>query len=115
MVKQTVLDIIRSYLQLLNQAGSLNVSRAVLFGSWARGDARPDSDIDLVVLAPEFDKGDDRDLIGRLWRLRIEVSEAWRIEPIACGEREWLEDDSRAIIEIARREGQVINLEPETA
>lgn len=115
MVKQTVLDIIRSYLQVLNQAGDLNVSRAVLFGSWARGDARPDSDVDLVVLAPEFDEEHDRNLIGRLWRLRIETPEAWRIEPIACGEREWLEDDSRAILEIARREGQVINLEPETA
>jgi len=45
--------------------------------------------------------------------LRIEIPEAWRIEPIACGEREWLEDDSRAIIEIARREGEVITLEPE--
>ena len=33
-----------------------------------------------------------------------------RIEPIPVGERQFLTDDSRAIIEIARREGQVIPL-----
>ena len=26
--------------------------RIILFGSWARGDARPDSDIDLLVVLP---------------------------------------------------------------
>lgn len=27
--------------------------RIILFGSWARGDARPDSDYDLLVILPE--------------------------------------------------------------
>ncbi len=31
-----------------------------------------------------------------------------RIEPIACGEKQWEEDDSSIIIDIARREGQRI-------
>ena len=113
MVKQSVLEIVRNYLQVVNQAG-IRTKQAILFGSWVRGDARAESDIDLVVLAPEFDAEQDyQELIGRLWRLRVEIPDAWRIEPIACGEREWLEDDSRAIIEIARREGEVISLEPE--
>ncbi len=29
-----------------------------------------------------------------------------RIEPITCGSRQWREDDSSAILEIARREGE---------
>jgi predicted nucleotidyltransferase len=33
------------------------------------------------------------------------------IEPVACGERQWVEDDASAIIEIARREGARISLE----
>jgi uncharacterized protein len=114
MVKQTVLDIVREYLQAVNQAG-IRAERAVLYGSWARDEAGPDSDIDLVVLAPDFDERQDRELVGRLWSLRVETPEAWRIEPIPCGEREWLEDDSRAIIEIARREGEIITLSPEAA
>ena len=113
MVDQTILKIIRDYLHVINQAG-IRASRAVLFGSWARGEAKAESDIDLIVIAPEFDNLQDRELIDRLWELRVDIPEAWRIEPIACGEREWLEDDSRAIIEIARREGKMISLKPET-
>ena len=33
------------------------VSKIILFGSHARGDATPDSDIDLCVLTPEADEG----------------------------------------------------------
>ena len=29
--------------------------RIILFGSWARGDARPDSDIDLLVVLPHVE------------------------------------------------------------
>lgn len=112
MVEERILSVVRDYLSTVNQAG-IHSNQAVIFGSWARGEAKPESDIDLVVLAPEFDKEHDRDLISWLWKLRIEVPEAWRIEPVACGEREWLDDTSRAIIEIARREGEVIKLEPE--
>lgn len=112
MVKETVLEIIQNYLHAVRQAG-IQVSQAVLYGSWARDEAHPESDIDLIVIAPEFDDLQDRDLVNLLWELTALVPEAWPIEPIACGEREWLEDDSRAIIEIARREGEVITLAPE--
>ena len=114
MADQAILKIIRDYLQVVNQAG-IRANRAVLFGSWARGEASSESDIDLVVIAPEFDdQRQDRELIDQLWELRVTIPEGWRVEPIACGEREWLEDDSRAIIEIARREGEMIMLKPET-
>lgn len=29
--------------------------RIILFGSWARGDARPDSDVDLLVVLPHME------------------------------------------------------------
>jgi len=40
----------------------------------------------------------------------VAIPDAWQIEPIACGEQQWLEDDASAMIEIARREGQMIEL-----
>ncbi|MCL5611445.1 MAG: nucleotidyltransferase domain-containing protein [Chloroflexi bacterium] len=32
-----------------------NPLRIILFGSWARGEARPDSDVDLLVVLPEVE------------------------------------------------------------
>lgn len=107
MVNSKTLNLIHTYLRHVMEAG-IQVRQAVLFGSWARGEQHTDSDIDLIVIAPEFDEPYGRELIDRLWKARMAVPNAWRIEPIACGERQWVEDDSRAIIEIARREGQII-------
>lgn len=36
-------------------AQELNPRQIILFGSWARGDARPDSDIDLLIVMPEIE------------------------------------------------------------
>lgn len=36
-------------------ARQFNPLRIILFGSWARGDARPDSDIDLLVILPHVE------------------------------------------------------------
>ncbi len=112
MVNSATLNLIYDYLRHVMETG-IHVKQVVLFGSWARGEQRADSDIDLIVIAPEFDKPYGQELIDRLWKARIAVPNAWRIEPIACGERQWIEDDTRAIIEIARREGQVITLNPQ--
>ena len=85
---------------------SVHASRAILFGSYARGDAKPDSDIDILVIAPEFDDPYSHQQVNLLWQLCVHTDS--RIEPIAVGERRWREDDASAILEIARREGQEI-------
>jgi len=77
-----------------------------LFGSYARGGTDGWSGIDIVVLAARFDSGITRHDVELLWWAAATTDS--RIEPIACGERQWAEDDKSAIIEIARREGQVI-------
>ena len=66
MVRQTVIESIRSYLSALPALG-IHPRRAVLFGSYAQGCAREYSDIDLVVIAPEFDASRELSLIKRLW------------------------------------------------
>jgi predicted nucleotidyltransferase len=114
MVEKSVLDVINEYLRAINETG-IHAHQAILFGSWARNQAGPDSDIDLVVIAPEFDSKQRRKFVNRLWELTATVPEAWRIEPIACGERQWLEDDGSPIIAIARQEGYPITFTPETA
>ena len=105
MVAESIARGVGAYLGALVRAG-VPVEYGVLFGSQARGDARPSSDIDLVVVSSWYDTHRDFDDVARLWIVKADHD--WRIEPIACGLREWTEDDSRPILEIARREGVII-------
>jgi predicted nucleotidyltransferase len=106
---ETLIKKIRQYLAVLPTVG-IHASKAVLFGSFAKGRADQDSDIDLIVIAPEFDGPHDIERIKDLWHATLAADN--RIEPIPCGEREWESGDGRPIIEIARREGVVIETEP---
>ena len=101
MVEDTVIESVKSYLARLSASG-IHASKVVLFGSFARGQSGPYSDIDLVVIAPEFDGSREISLVKKLWRATACDS---RIEPIPCGEREWETEQGRPVLEIARREG----------
>ena len=102
MVDDAIVAIVRSYLTKVQAAG-IRARRGIIFGSYARGTAREDSDIDLIVLAPEFDGERDRSKTDLLWALRASADS--RVEPIGVGERQWEEDDETPVIEIARLEG----------
>ena len=104
MVDESIVEIVRRYLRLLRERG-VPVSFAVLFGSFARGDQRPESDVDILVISKEYDK-DWRRWNRKLWELRYLVDA--RIEPTPVGEREFETDDVSIRIEMARQEGIVI-------
>ena len=86
----------------LKDAG-LDPAFAVVFGSQVRGTTDPWSDIDLVIVAPALDGGSNAGTVGLLWRVAARTDS--RIEPIPCGTRQWEEDDTSALLEVARREG----------
>jgi predicted nucleotidyltransferase len=102
MVGDAVRKKIGDYVVALRALG-VPVSRVVLFGSWARGEASEWSDIDVVVVSPVFDGPEPRRAVALLWEALAAVG--GYIEPVPCGERRWLEDDGSPVIEIARREG----------
>jgi predicted nucleotidyltransferase len=81
----------------------------VVFGSEARGRGGEHSDIDLVVVSPQYDRGICFEDAAVLWEAAAETNS--RIEPLPCGERQWMEDDSSALLEIARQEGEPVALE----
>ncbi|MDD5673850.1 MAG: nucleotidyltransferase domain-containing protein [Chitinivibrionales bacterium] len=107
MVARTALETAQFYLRVVRENGN-PVSFGVLFGSQARGTANEYSDIDLVVVSSHFDGKKDFDEVNKLWQLTAKTDN--RVEPVPVGEREWKEDESRAIIEIARREGQIVEV-----
>ena len=104
MVDGEIITVVRRYLAALPGYG-IHARRAILFGSYANGKADEWSDIDLIVIAPEFDEPHGIALIKQLWRATVTDN---RIEPIPCGEQEWETDGGRPIPEIARREGVII-------
>ena len=87
---------------ILNVENGINAQKAVLYGSYARGDARKYSDIDILVLAEEFDR-DRWARVDDLWVLTLKADT--RIQPIPVGIRQLAEDDESHISEVARREG----------
>jgi predicted nucleotidyltransferase len=107
MVDKSIIEKVRQYLGLVRNAG-VDVTSGVIYGSVARGEATEDSDIDLLVLAPEFDSGKADSRIRLLWRLRQYADS--RIEPVAVGVREFEEDDASPLIGAARRDGFMVSL-----
>jgi len=105
MVAPTIIEVVKKYFEKLSKAG-LPISFGVIFGSYARGTTNEYSDIDLLVVSPEFDGTISRESVKKLWQIAARTDS--RIEPIPCGELQWRNDTSNAIIEIARTEGQAV-------
>ncbi len=106
MLKPDVRDAVIKYLNAVKDAG-VEIEFAVAFGSQVKGGTHEWSDIDLLIVSPSFDSLQDRSVVNLLWRLTARVDS--RIEPIPCGSRQWREDDSSVIIEIARKEGEILD------
>lgn len=103
MDKTAVLKTIEDFRVALEQKG-VRVKRIVLFGSYATGTATRESDIDLVVISPDFS---DKDLWARIEILSEAVCRVWSpIEAIASTPEEWEEGDSLAL-QFARQ-GEVV-------
>lgn len=105
MAEPKVIAAVKEYLDRLAQNG-LSVAFAVVFGSQVTGQASNLSDIDLLVVSPDFDGKITRDIINKLWRIAARTDS--RIEPIPCGQQQWQDNTSDAIIEIARKQGEKV-------
>ncbi|MCB0231984.1 MAG: nucleotidyltransferase domain-containing protein, partial [Anaerolineae bacterium] len=104
-VDESIAGTVRQYIAELTKNG-LPIDFAVVFGSQARDRSTSLSDIDLLVVSPKFDQNRFRQDVDLLWRVAARTDS--RIEPIAVGVQQFEEDDSSAIVEIARREGQKV-------
>jgi len=103
MDKEAVLDIISDFRKALESAG-IRPQKIILYGSYATGQFREDSDIDLVVLSDDFQ--------GKGYWQRIDIlSEAVYavfkpIEAVAMTPEEWAAGTS-FIVDYARN-GEVV-------
>ncbi len=101
MLQQDAINIVRNYVLNLNNAG-VTINKAYLFGSYARNDAKENSDIDVLLVSDSFDTDDDL-ILSKPWSPKYRID--FRIEPITIGTKRFQSDDSSVIIEVIRKEG----------
>lgn len=105
MVDSTVIARVRQYLSHVQDSG-IPIRFGVLFGSQVTGHVHEWSDIDVLVVSPLYDENRNYETVGKLWRIAHNTDTC--IEPIACGARQWDEDHFTPIVEIARKEGVLV-------
>ncbi len=107
MDKTTVLAIVSDFRDAVQAAG-VTPLKIILFGSYAAGTQRPDSDIDLVVISDDFEGMDYWQRIDILAGAIYQVFKP--IEAVAMTPQEWQDGDSM-IVNYAR-DGEVVFKRP---
>ena len=105
MDKEYVLNIISHFRKILEVKG-INNNKIILYGSWAKGKQREESDIDLVVISEDFKDKGYWERIDILSDAIYEVFEP--IEAIAMTPEEWEKGDT--FMRGYTEDGEVINL-----
>lgn len=103
MDKRAVLEVIASFKRALESKG-IRVNRLILFGSYAFGRYRDDSDIDVVVISEDFNGKDYWERIDILSNAIYEVFAP--IEAVAMTPLEWEKGES-IVVDFAKR-GEIV-------
>lgn len=101
MVKEAIINIIKEYVNELIRCNVI-LTKVILYGSHAKNTANENSDIDLMIVSPFFDKNRDK-YLGLIWKLTAKSD--FKIEPYPVGSERFESDDTSPIIQIAKREG----------
>ena len=99
MDKTTAIRYVKQYADVVRQ--NFKVKKVILYGSYSRGSARKDSDIDVAVVLSRIDE-DFLMAEAKLFRLRREIDT--RIEPVLLEES----NDKSGFLEEILKTGEVI-------
>jgi predicted nucleotidyltransferase len=83
-IKKKDLCSINKYIALLKQEG-IDVSKVILFGSYAKGTAKPESDIDIAIISSQFGKNNLKEMM-LLRRIALKIDS--HIEPLPFSPKE---------------------------
>jgi len=113
-MRQVTDEVIQEMVQALIQAG--DPERIVLFGSRARGEDRPDSDVDFLVIdsRPFGPTRSRRKALARLYRSLQGMGVAKDILLYSADEVAYWRDSINHVIADVLREGRVVYERPET-
>ena len=103
MDKDNISEIISCFKKALEAKG-IKIDKIILYGSWAEGTQREDSDIDLVVISKDFQEKDFWQRINVLSEAIYEIFVP--IEAMAFTPEEWERGDS-SIADYAKKKEKV--------
>ena len=85
LTRDEALDLVRRYKEVIRHRFAVE-PKVMMFGSYSKGYAHPDSDIDVAVIVPTY--GDRKlEMSKALWRDVRDVS--FLIEPVLMAEDRW--------------------------
>ena len=103
---------VRAFLRRLHHAYGQVVQRTMLFGSQARGDSGPDSDIDILIIVDE-ESWPLRDAVSAI-AARVSLEYAVLIGPRVIGQERWqrMARERFSFYENVARESIPLTMEP---
>ena len=96
--KDDIIEKVKRYRDLVLEIFPMKIEKTYLYGSFAKGTARKDSDIDVVFVVEHF-SGNYFEVIPPIWKLTEEVDN--RIEPKVVAR----DDDYAGFIDEVQRTG----------
>ena len=94
-IDKEIIDIVNKYIEIVSQ--NYDVIAIILFGSYARGTQREDSDIDIAVITDDI-KTDKFDEEVNLMQLRNNID--YRIEPHIISIADYENDETPFVVEV---------------
>lgn len=109
MDKREFIGKIRELLIELFEKKGISVERIVIFGSYATGKARDDSDIDIIVVSKDFRNKDIFEIVDQTKDIHSELVERFMkpFDIIYYSDVDW-EQGHSLVINSAKEEGEVI-------
>ena len=87
-IKRIVRDLVQEV------SGDYKVTGAILFGSYARGNPREESDIDVAIISPDFQGRPEMEILQYLSRKAMKIDTA--LEVVAFSQRDLQSADPRS-------------------
>ena len=94
-IDKEIVDIVNKYTEVVNK--NYDVQAIILFGSYAKGTQREDSDIDIAVITDDI-KTDKFDEEVNLMQLRNNID--YRIEPHIISIADYENDETPFVVEV---------------
>lgn len=85
LTREEALELVRRYKEKISSRFAVE-PKVMMFGSYSKGNAHPDSDIDVAVIVPTYGKNKS-EMSKCLWRDVRDIS--FLIEPVLMAEDRW--------------------------